>query len=684
MATLPFNFKFKSIAEVYNQSLKGDYSSFSSTNPNVGQYARLQEINAAVQPTMRELVAGAANAVTNSYGPVGQFVSKIVPAAAEQYLSPLVRRFQYIKENQIKLVEFYKSTRGIEFFAKQVLLHKTNQYISPVGVAAGLVGLLPANVPLYGGLINSLTKNYNGQRDFNAQNFITQAALSSLGQQGVSPNFVGLFGSDLDFNAPRQPSVDLVLGAYRQPNPTTSLEEKKGIQSILGAFLPFVDGDPKLYSRYIKDVRRNKADGRLELLYNQLIQNPIGEADFNLDYDFNKFNHSKKDILGLFNRFFNRRYEEHYVSKPGSLKLSDKILYGNYQFPNNKNFEPEGAMGPKAPIVRYKFKFKNPQDILTFQFETERQRTLPYTEDDSYLQSLKTPSDREDGELYYPGIGEAAEGATSIDYYFSGNKQKISEVGQKYHIGDIINTIVTASVDEKAASQNSKDKNKKNYKTIQDDLINFSIDFNLEDPTFNTKTLQFRALLQSDITDIYAASYTNSRYIGRADQVHSYDGFTRTIGLSFSIYPRNPEEHPVIMEKLNILASLLTPSYSKKGVSSSTFTTPGKPDEVIISDVNGDIPRAPIVRLTIGNYIKKQYGYITNMTYNIKNSNMWDIYTGLPMVVEIPTFSFVPIHNFVVSQEGKNNDNRSKFIHNFLPKEGLTDNQYYIDTTQIQ
>ena len=671
MATLPF--RFKNIEAIYNQGLTGDYASFGSTNPNVAQYTRLQQISTATQPTIRELVAGAVNAVTFSSGPVGEFVSKIVPAGAEQYLSPLVKRFQYIKENQIKLVEFYKSTRGIEFFAKQVLLHKTNQYISPVGVAAGIVGLLPANVPLYGGAINSITKNYNGQRDFNAQNFVTQAALSSLGQQGVSPNFIGLFGTDFDITGARQPFVDFSTGQIRQPASTTSLEDRKGIQSVFGAFLPFVDGDPKLYSRYIKDVRRNKANGRLELLYNQL-NGPAftPEAEFNLDYDFNKFNHSKKDIFGLFGRFFNRRYEEHHVSRPGSLKLADKELYNLFQRPTekNRNQTQPGGMGPLAPVVRYKFKFKNPNDVDKFNFQTPRNRTQPYTEDDSYIKSLEDQSDRGDGEL---------SNTPSIDYYFSNNTGSYSQIGYKNSIGDVINQVVTSSLGltDKGAANSISDR-------VYEDLIKFNIQFNLEDPSLDkTKILQFRALLTDSITDTMNASYTSARYIGRADQVHSYDGFTRNMSLGFVIYPRNPDEHPIIMEKLSILASLLTPSYSKKGKVVASFTNNAKQTEYIYENLLGNIPRAPIVKLTIGNYIKEQYGYITNLTYSIKNANLWDIYTELPMVVEVTSFNFVPIHDFVVSQENPNFISAGR--NSYVPEEFLLAQQtgQEIDINQV-
>jgi hypothetical protein len=179
------------------------------------------------------------------------------------------------------------------------------------------------------------------------------------------------------------------------------------------------------------------------------------------------------------------------------------------------------------------------------------------------------------------------------------------------------------------------------------------------------------------------ASYTSARYIGRADQVHSYDGFTRNMSLGFVIYPRNPDEHPIIMEKLSILASLLTPSYSKKGKVVASFTNNAKQTEYIYENLLGNIPRAPIVKLTIGNYIKEQYGYITNLTYSIKNANLWDIYTELPMVVEVTSFNFVPIHDFVVSQENPNFISAGR--NSYVPEEFLLAQQtgQEIDINQV-
>jgi hypothetical protein len=192
------------------------------------------------------------------------------------------------------------------------------------------------------------------------------------------------------------------------------------------------------------------------------------------------------------------------------------------------------------------------------------------------------------------------------------------------------------------------------------------IEFGLEDYK-SSKHIQFRAYL-NDITDSNSANYSSTRYIGRADQVHVYEGFTRTIGLGFTIYSRNPDEQKIVFQKLNTLTSLLTPRYSieESGVK-RTFSNPatakaGTPQQTgTIENILGGIPRAPIIKLTIGNYINGQYGFITGLTYSIKNTNMWDIDSELPHIIEVSSFSFTPIHDFVVSQ-GVNNDNRFIYI----------------------
>ena len=94
--------------------------------------------------------------------------------------------------------------------------------------------------------------------------------------------------------------------------------------------------------------------------------------------------------------------------------------------------------------------------------------------------------------------------------------------------------------------------------------------------------------------------------------------------------------------KLGYLASSLTPNYNPQG----------------------GYMRGPLIKLTIGDYIKDQWGFIETLTYKVNGSDStWEIniddegnkiepldptWVGeLPHHIEVSSFTFIPIQNFV-------------------------------------
>ena len=61
----------------------------------------------------------------------------------------------------------------------------------------------------------------------------------------------------------------------------------------------------------------------------------------------------------------------------------------------------------------------------------------------------------------------------------------------------------------------------KNIGKEKNDLIRFSIEFGLEEPS-KSSHIQFRAYL-NNISDNSNAQYASTRYVGRADQLHTYE-----------------------------------------------------------------------------------------------------------------------------------------------------------------
>ena len=171
------------------------------------------------------------------------------------------------------------------------------------------------------------------------------------------------------------------------------------------------------------------------------------------------------------------------------------------------------------------------------------------------------------------------------------------------------------------------------------DLVKFriaAIDNN--DPSFKT-FIHFRAFIDS-FSDSYTADWGSVRYLGRGEKFFNYNGFDRTISLSFTVAAQSKEELIPMYKKLNYLASQLTPDYSPDGYM-----------------------RGPLVQLTMGGYLYEQVGFISALTYDIPNDTTWEIGINdeggndstvkeLPHRINVSSFQFTPIHNFVPSKQG--------------------------------
>ena len=171
------------------------------------------------------------------------------------------------------------------------------------------------------------------------------------------------------------------------------------------------------------------------------------------------------------------------------------------------------------------------------------------------------------------------------------------------------------------------------------DLVKFRIAaIDGSNPQFKT-FMHFRAFIDS-FSDSYNASWDSVRYLGRGENFYNYNGFDRTISLSFTVAAQSKPELIPMYKKLNYLASNLTPDYSPFGYM-----------------------RGPLVQLTMGGYLYEQVGFITALTYDIPNDTTWEIGINdaggsdntvkeLPHRINVSNFNFTPIHNFVPGKQG--------------------------------
>lgn len=175
------------------------------------------------------------------------------------------------------------------------------------------------------------------------------------------------------------------------------------------------------------------------------------------------------------------------------------------------------------------------------------------------------------------------------------------------------------------------------------DIINFNFKVLGSNPDESDVTLYFRALLDS-FNDDYGADWSGVKYIGRAETFHTYQGFNRSINLSFKVAAMTRAEMNPIYQKIVYLASTTAPTYSQDGFMRGTIT-----------------------KLTVGDYLVDQPGFVSSVNYSWDPSYPWEVklkdsaeafgvdedVQQLPMVLDV-NLQFEPIHTFAPQTGAEN------------------------------
>jgi len=157
------------------------------------------------------------------------------------------------------------------------------------------------------------------------------------------------------------------------------------------------------------------------------------------------------------------------------------------------------------------------------------------------------------------------------------------------------------------------------FETIDNNNINY------------TNRTHFRAFLKG-FNDNHNADWSGKRYAGRGENLFTYQVYDRRINFNFTMSPQSKQEMKPLYQKLNYLASTLCADYS-----------PGD-----------GFMRGNIHRLTIGEYLYRMPGIITNLNFNIDDNYPWEIKMDQPEegfdmdMMELPqlisvSVSFIPI-----------------------------------------
>lgn len=160
------------------------------------------------------------------------------------------------------------------------------------------------------------------------------------------------------------------------------------------------------------------------------------------------------------------------------------------------------------------------------------------------------------------------------------------------------------------------------------DIVKFRIAAIDNDKPTKKVFMHFRAFINS-FNDTYSPDWSAVKYVGRGDSLYRYGGFTRTMQLEFNIVAQSRQELNPMYDKLNYLASNTMPDYS-----------------------TGGYMRAPLIELTIGDYLIDHPGFISSLSFTPEFEAGFDINVNAKTTRELPkmmkiTMGFTPIPEFI-------------------------------------
>jgi hypothetical protein len=129
----------------------------------------------------------------------------------------------------------------------------------------------------------------------------------------------------------------------------------------------------------------------------------------------------------------------------------------------------------------------------------------------------------------------------------------------------------------------------------------------------NDKYIPFRATV-TGLNENLNADWTAIEYIGRADKLQSYKGFSRTLSFKFNVVANSIKELLPMWQRINYLVGLTKPA---------NYTQGGQTNSNIYSKFI--IP--PLVKFTIGDIYKNQPGVIKSVGMNIPDNCVWETLT---------------------------------------------------------
>jgi len=287
---------------------------------------------------------------------------------------------------------------------------------------------------------------------------------------------------------------------------------------------------------------------------------------------------------------------------PSTLRPQDK---NTYVF-GNSLIESQGNRDKDSSIISKDFR----QTIN----ESVGKQVLPYTD---YVYFNRTTTYVEDRPVNFPSLEE----------------QQAAQLNPNITtVYDAVNNTSIRTINEDNASGGGIDFI---GDIQQQDLIKFYFEILNNDNLSGNENwfLFFRAYL-TNMSDNFKADWQSFKYIGRAESFYKYNGFSRDMSLSFTIYAHSRLEMKPLYEKLRYLIGTTAPDYSQAGYM-----------------------RGVMLKATIGDYISGVPIIMNSINLKPSFDAGWDINRDgnglaiadelyqLPKMIEVD-LSFIPIHNF--------------------------------------
>lgn len=138
----------------------------------------------------------------------------------------------------------------------------------------------------------------------------------------------------------------------------------------------------------------------------------------------------------------------------------------------------------------------------------------------------------------------------------------------------------------------------------------------------NKKYIPFRATING-LSDQHSADWETISYLGRADKLFLYTGFSRDVNFNFTVYANSIIEMIPMWNRINYLVGLTKPSkYTGKAVSTNENPMNGAPNDTTGRESRFIYP--PMTTFRLGDMFVDQPAVISSVSVTIPDDATWE------------------------------------------------------------